>query len=280
MDHIALIVKPNIDILFQVIECPTMTGYIRHSLEIYLVEMTDTNLFRLKLAHSPKDFLENNLTYLAQYMVCSKDFRLRNKLLNDLQLALEVARYSIPWPELDKVFLESFYNLRSPFYLRLFSEWFNTKNKWPEFEAACLKTPVPYLMAQYARVALKAPWVEAEPYICMDAAAASIYIDVVGVRSDLLSAIATEGYTALRHAEKYGRFPQAEPVILQDPYRALQYAILVLKGPWPEAENVLKSHHMVWKEYQDQLKKLQQKPLLPTRRPQISHRNYCISIND
>ena len=36
-----------------------------------------------------------------------------------------------------------------------------------------------------------------------------------------------------------GRWPEAESVIMQDPYSAYRYALNVIKGRWPEAESVI-----------------------------------------
>ena len=35
------------------------------------------------------------------------------------------------------------------------------------------------------------------------------------------------------------RWPEAEPLILKDPYSSYEYAKLVIKGRWPEAESII-----------------------------------------
>ena len=42
--------------------------------------------------------------------------------------------------------------------------------------------------------------------------------------------------------EKNQRCKVAEKVIIREPEKAVQYAYLVINGPWPEAENIIFSH--------------------------------------
>lgn len=53
--------------------------------------------------------------------------------------------------------------------------------------------------------------------------------------------------------ELKARWPQAEPIIMRDPYLAYCYAKEVIHGRWPEAEKYIMSHHVWGKFYYTEL---------------------------
>jgi len=54
-----------------------------------------------------------------------------------------------------------------------------------------------------------------------------------------------------------GRWPEAEPILIENPYRAYQYAKEVIKDRWPEAEPYLKDSPC-WTAYLDFLEEIGQ----------------------
>jgi len=51
-----------------------------------------------------------------------------------------------------------------------------------------------------------------------------------------------------------GRWPEGEPTIMKDPHYAYHYARDIIKGRWPEAEPHIMKNFYCWKLYKDHFK--------------------------
>ena len=57
---------------------------------------------------------------------------------------------------------------------------------------------------------------------------------------------------AFNFAQKFGyRDANAEEVVMTDPAWALKYAMEIIRGPWPEAEEAIKANPDVWQQYRE-----------------------------
>jgi hypothetical protein len=69
---------------------------------------------------------------------------------------------------------------------------------------------------------------------------------------ELEDAIKTNASSAYQYARKFmdgQRWIEAEPVIMQDPVEAADYAINVIKGRWLEAEPIISKDLYAWHDY-------------------------------
>lgn len=118
------------------------------------------------------------------------------------------------------------------------------KTKWPEYEDYLLKhydTDTDHYALWYTHNVLKDRWPEVEPYVLKNEATAEAY--------------ATGIYASSQREKKQDpRWYEAEPLIIQNPHRALRYARDVIKGRWPEAEEIILSYPKSKEDYINFLK--------------------------
>lgn len=118
------------------------------------------------------------------------------------------------WPELEQILTE---------YPAEAMEYASTrfpKSRWPELEQELPKHPIE--AAKYANTRFpKSRWIEMEPYIAQDGEAAALYANY-----NLRGPWPEDTEVGM----------QARQSIAKVPDRAVNYAFLVLKSPFPEAE--------------------------------------------
>ena len=81
-----------------------------------------------------------------------------------------------------------------------------------------------------------------------------------------------------KHAETViqGRWPEAEPIIMEDPHCARWYAKYVIKGRWPEAEPIIMESQLQAYWYADDVIKGRWPEAEPTiRKSPVIWRDYC-----
>lgn len=64
---------------------------------------------------------------------------------------------------------------------------------------------------------------------------------------------AKASFSYARHVLNH-RFRLGERSIIKDPEYACLYAIHILQGNWPEAESIIETNCMCWRQYQDFLR--------------------------
>lgn len=109
--------------------------------------------------------------------------------------------------------------------------------RWQEAEPA-IKRCSPYTMARYAIFVLKSRWKEAEPIMLRGAVHYKNFATVVDYA---------------KYTFKNERWPELEKAMLAEPahssYHMANYAVYVLKGPWPEAEPAIAQNDAAVKIY-------------------------------
>jgi hypothetical protein len=187
-------------------------------------------------------------------------------IMKDPKHALKYAAYIYDsrWPEAEP------YIAQDPYWAYLYA-YDVLKGRWPEAEPTIMKDPKS--AAYYADSVIQGRWPEAEPYIAQDFGRADRYVseviswggpwdqNFVDIFLDAgVSVIRYYFDYAIRHRvripelEPYilkmdsdeiylyigyaniGRWPEAEPVFMKDPFLAIRYARDVIQGRWPEAE--------------------------------------------
>lgn len=203
---------------------------------------------------------------------------LYNELNNKLQILNRLSQYIDGTSDIDdaeEAEQEFAYNKLSPVIsiiakspkLAAFYATYILKERWPEAEHVIAKNAEGAL--EYAMQILSARFLEAETYIKRLPSAAKQYAVSIlakdpkwphprGRWPDAEPFIMKDPYFACRYAADVigDRWPEAEPYIMKSPFAAVTYAESILaKDPnwlytgWPEAEQYIKNNEAVWNKY-------------------------------
>lgn len=155
---------------------------------------------------------------------------------------------------------------KHPRYAYLYA-YYIMGSRWKEVEHVIMKDYGASI--DYAHNVIKGRWKEAEDVIINDGLAACSYaVQIMKERwPGAESIIISEGNTdsAYLYAvfainkDKPNppiRWPEGEPIIMEDPYNAYRYATHVLKERWIEAEPIIMEDEYWWGEYQRNFKML------------------------
>lgn len=130
--------------------------------------------------------------------------------------------------------------------------------RWPEGEPIIAKDVE--FAYNYALYVIRGPFKEAEHYIAEDPSISVSYATNVlsGRFEEAEAGILNTGDVRIitKYAESAikGPWPEAESIIMKDPYRAYLYAKYCLKKRWNEAEPTIKSNSEVWNDYRSHFK--------------------------
>ena len=132
------------------------------------------------------------------------------------------------------------------------------EGRWPEAEHIIAKDPS--YAYSYALYVIKGPFKDAEPYIAEDPSMSVSYATNVldGRFEESEAGILKTGDVRIitKYAESAikGPWPEAESIIMKDPFAAYMYAKYCLKKRWNEAEPTIKSNSEVWNDYRSHFK--------------------------